>query len=63
MELFLWAHGFRRTIAEMLSDTLTMEAITDLGRVEDAQEIAVLVQERQERPESTGATSPEVPPA
>jgi hypothetical protein len=63
MELFLWAHGFRRTIAEMLSDTLAMEAITDLGRVEDAQEIAVLVQERQERPESTGATSPEVPPA
>jgi hypothetical protein len=49
IELFLWAHGYRHAVTEILSESLTMEAVADLPRVDAARELEVLVQQQRER--------------
>ena len=49
IELFLWAHGYRHAVTEILSESLTMEAVADLSRVDTARELEVLVQQQRER--------------
>jgi hypothetical protein len=40
IELYLWAHGYRVDASRLLDANLSMEAVGDLGRVEDVQEVA-----------------------